>query len=315
MAKRATKRRRPPAKGRQIQDPQRRKSRRRGVGWLGWAAVAVAAALAGLWLAKRQAEEQSAVVAPPAAGLPQTPDYHSLLVSPADPRRLLLGTHAGLYASTNGGRSWTTAGLQRQDAMNLVRPSSSVLWAAGHEVLAKSVDSGRTWSDVRPNGLPGLDVHGFAADPGNPIRLYAAIAGEGLYRSADGGQRFELVSRQVGPSVFALAVTPDGRILAGDTRQGLMVSGDGGTTWRLALRQAIAGLAINPKDPKRILATGPGILLSTDGGESWRRVLALEQGAGPVAWSASKPNIAYVVGLDRRLYRTNDGGASWKIVS
>jgi photosystem II stability/assembly factor-like uncharacterized protein len=284
------------------------------VGWLGWGAVAFAAALVGLWLAKQQAEERSAVVVPPAAGLPQTPDYHSLLVSSADPRRLLLGTHAGLYESTNGGRSWTTAGLQRQDAMNLVRPSASVVWAAGHDVLARSDDGGQTWSDVRPDGLPGLDVHGFAADPGDPSRLYAAIAGEGLYRSTDGGQRFELVSRQVGPAVFALAVTPDGRILAGDARQGLMVSRDGGTTWRLALRKTLAGLAINPEDPKRILATGPGILLSIDGGESWRRVLALEQGAGPVAWSAGRPDIAYVVGLDRRLYRTNDRGASWRIV-
>jgi hypothetical protein len=26
-------------------------------------------------------------------GLPRTPDYHSLLVSPSDPRRLVLGTH------------------------------------------------------------------------------------------------------------------------------------------------------------------------------------------------------------------------------
>src|SRR5207247_9013552 len=28
-------------------------------------------------------------------GLPRTPDYHSLLVSPTDPRRLVLGTHYG----------------------------------------------------------------------------------------------------------------------------------------------------------------------------------------------------------------------------
>src|SRR4051794_29575517 len=33
------------------------------------------------------------------AGLPNTSDYHSLLVDPTNPDRLLLGTHGGLYRS------------------------------------------------------------------------------------------------------------------------------------------------------------------------------------------------------------------------
>jgi len=73
-------------------------------------------------------------------------------------------------------------------------------------------------------------------------------------------------------------------------------------------------IAINPTDPKRIIATGPGILLSTDGGASWRQALKLDQGAGPVAWSASNPKLAYVVGFDRSFYRSVDGGASWQPV-
>jgi photosystem II stability/assembly factor-like uncharacterized protein len=72
---------------------------------------------------------------------------------------------------------------------------------------------------------------------------------------------------------------------------------------------------VNPREPQRIVATGPGILLSTTGGRSWKLVLELEAGAGPVAWSPSNARVAYVVGLDRTLYKTTDGGATWRAVA
>src|SRR6266849_4927324 len=40
------------------------------------------------------------------AGLPHTSDYHSLLVAPTNPRQLILGTHQGLFRSTDAGRHW-----------------------------------------------------------------------------------------------------------------------------------------------------------------------------------------------------------------
>ena len=48
-----------------------------------------------------------------------------------------------------------------------------------------------------------------------------------------------------------------------------------------------------------------------------KRTLApeLADGAGPIAWAPSQPNIAYLVGFDRTLYKTTDAGASWQPVS
>jgi photosystem II stability/assembly factor-like uncharacterized protein len=246
-------------------------------------------------------------------GLPHTPDYHSLLVSPADPQRLTLGTHNGLFVSVDGGRHWRFDALSGDDAMNLARPTGKTIWLAGHQVFKKSVDGGASWVDVHPTGLPGLDIHGFAVDPRDQSTLYAAIAGQGLYRSGDSGRSFALVSRSVGGSVMALAITPDGRILAGDMQQGLLESRNG-KSWQHRLRAQLLGLAINPRDPKRVLATGAGIALSTDGGHSWRSVLDLPDGAGPVAWSTSNPRIAYAVGFNRTLYRSSDSGESWQPV-
>ena len=112
--------------------------------------------------------------------------------------------------------------------MNLSRPTGRTIWLAGHNVFKKSLDAGSTWSDVDPSGLPRLDIHGFTVDPVNPKVLYAAVAGEGLYRSSDSGSTFSLVSSDVGGGVMALAVMPDGRILAGDMQQGLLESRNGG---------------------------------------------------------------------------------------
>jgi photosystem II stability/assembly factor-like uncharacterized protein len=144
--------------------------------------------------------------------------------------------------------------------------------------------------------------------------LYAAIAGRGLYRSTDGGNSFSVVSTDVGAAVMALAVTPDGRILAGDMQKGLLVSRDAGKTWDVNLRARLMGLALNPADPTRVLAAGPGVLLSTNGGGSWKKVLDIPDGGGPVAWSKSNPKIAYVVGFDRTLYRSTDSGRTWSAV-
>lgn len=305
------------ARARPVQSAQRRQDERRVPGW---AYVLVAVLLAGLiaggsvLLGKNRAERTGE--APSASiGLPNTADYHSLLVAPNDPARILLGTHAGLYESQDGGHTWNKVALTGQDAMNLARGDGETLWTAGHNVFAKSADGGTTWNDVRPQGLPTLDIHGFAVDPMKPQRLYAAVAGNGLFRSGDGGRSFTRISADVGGAVMALAITPDGRILAGDMEQGLLAGSDGGSGWEPVLKAPVMGLAVNPADPKTIVAGGPGILLSTDGGATWRQVLALEQGAGPVAWSQSDADVGYAVGFDRTLYRTNDRGRTWRPAS
>lgn len=280
--------------------------------WIMWAAPAVVAVAIGVTVLALQRDD-GPPVGTLATGLPAASDYHSLAVDPANAQELLLGTHAGLYRSDDGGRSWRFEALGGQDAMNLARSDGATLWMAGHDVMAKSSDGGKRWQSVRPSGLPSYDVHGFAADP-KAGTLYAAVAGRGLFRSTDGGNSFGLVSSKVGGSVMALAIQPDATILAGDMQRGLLRSSDGGVTWRLMLRAQLMGLAINAKDPRRILASGPGILLSTDGGRTWRQPLKLDQGAGPVAWSSSSPETAYAVGLDRTLYETTDGGSTWRPV-
>ncbi len=309
-----------PSSGRQTKHPTQPVAPERPWPLYGFAALGVVALAAAIAIVAFRGGggggggSASANMSAQSAGLPSTPDYHSLLISPSNPRKLVLGTHSGLYNSTDGGRHWRFDALPGDDAMNLARPSRETIWLAGHLVFKKSTDGGSSWVDVRPSGLPSLDLHGFAVDPRDPRTLYAAVAGQGLYRSRDGGRSFSLASQQVGGNVMALAVLPDSHVLAGDLERGLLESSDAGRHWKQGLRAQVMGLAVNPSDPRRILATGQGIALSTNEGRSWRSVLNLPNGAGPVAWSASNPKLAYVVGLDRRFYRSVDAGASWQPV-
>jgi hypothetical protein len=320
VAKTKTKKKKKTARSaaRRVQAPMPAPKQRRGgrTFWLA-AAAAVPFVLAGavaIFIVSNR-DGSSTPQAPPAAStLPATPDYHSLLVASTDPDRIWLGSHGGLHESTDGGRSWTQAGLNGRDAMNLARSprAAKTVWAAGHLVLAKSVDGAETWTDVEPTGLPSMDIHGFASDPRNATTLWAAVAGQGLFRSTDGGKSFSLVSEEVGPGVMALGVMPSGRVLAGDMEQGLMASDDEGKTWTEVLPEALMGLAVNPRTPSRVLATSQsGIWLSTNGGSDWRMVHPVFDGAGPVVWAPSAPKTAFAVGFDRMLYKTTDAGSSW----
>ena len=254
-----------------------------------------------------------AVAAAAAGALPRTTDYHSLLVSSSDPNVLLLGTHNGVYRSTDGGRSWRAAGLVGEDAMNLVRAGDTI-FMGGHDVFAKSVDGGKTWRAMHPAGLPSLDVHGLTVDPRDQTTLYAQIASTGLYRSTNGARSFRLVSSDVNGMMMSVAVTTVGKFVVGDMSRGIFTSTTG-KHWLHTATGMVMGIAADPKNAKRIVATGRGIAISSDGGRSWAAALISKVMFGPVAWSPQNALLVYAVGNDRSLWRSIDAGRTWKKVS
>ena len=115
---------------------------------------------------------------------------HALLISPTD-ASLWIGTHHGLYRSSDEGKSWQPvkipADLAAMDFMSFAQDPTNpkVLYVGTHNRgVLRTTDGGETWQSFS-TGLGGPDVHALAVDgynPAQPKRLYAWVADKGLYR-------------------------------------------------------------------------------------------------------------------------------------
>lgn len=188
---------------------------------------------------------------------------HSLLIDPADPRRMWAGVQvAGVFRTDDGGATWVpcTTGLPAPAA----------------------------W-DLGP--AAGYCVHKLALDPANHNSLYLQHR-EGVFTSADGGRTWHRIDQGLpGRFGFPICVTKTGTVLvvpleSAERRvplQGRLVvyaSQNGGMHWQplgdcdrpartaSVLRDA---LATDPLDPPGIyLGTTMGELYaSADGGTTW----------------------------------------------
>jgi photosystem II stability/assembly factor-like uncharacterized protein len=207
----------------------------------------------------------------------------------------------------------------------------------------------------------------IALDPENPWIYYVATAHGGLMKTTDNGASFSsLTEKEPFVSTGAVAVAPSnpkiiwlGTGEANDRNSsgwgtGVYRSSDGGSTWTkagLERSRAIARIVVHPKDPETAYAAVAGDLWTataerglyktTDGGKTWKAVLQAaapdsdKTGAGDVVLDPSNPETVYAALYARRrtpwsfvagpeatggrdvggIFRSTDGGASWKKLS
>ncbi len=166
-----------------------------------------------------------------AVGQLRTRDAHALLWLPDG--RLLFGHHDGVQVSTDRGVTWKKL-LDKPnfDAMNL-QQAGRTLVLAGHDVYATSGD-GKRWTNRKPKGLGGTDLHGYAVDPENSRRHFAWEAATGLYGRTDGGATWTpLAAQNLPPDVMKLAAGSGGSLYALSARTGLWRSADGGKSFTM----------------------------------------------------------------------------------
>lgn len=239
-----------------------------------------------------------------------TADVHSLAFDPADAAHLYFGHHGGLLESRDGGRSWQPTALSGADAMNVRVSDEGLMQIAGHEVYLESRDGGQTWEPV-PNDLPGLDLHAFVTDPGDPTHAWAFAVGHGLFESTDAGRHWE--QRQ--PDSFgALTIfEADGEpVLVGLAQIGIARSDDGGRSWQPLGRPSgqLASLAASADGSVLYAGSTDGLQRSTDGGQTWSAT-GLTNVALTIAVPAGDDATVAVVDDQTRFYRSADRGATW----
>jgi photosystem II stability/assembly factor-like uncharacterized protein len=179
----------------------------------------------------------------------------------------------------------------------LAAVSAEVAWVAGSagQVL-RTTDGGKEWQNVSPAGAEALqfrDVEAFDADRAVVLAIGAGEDSR-IYRTADGGKTWAESFRNTDPNAFydcldfhdsrsglALSDPVDGKFR-------ILASSDGGRSWQVQSSQGMP-------------AALPGEFAFAASGT------CLVAGPGRTAWFATG-------GGDRpRVFRTVDGGRTWKV--
>src|SRR5215471_14076724 len=181
----------------------------------------------------------------------------------------------GIYKSTDGGETWSRAGLEKSEriARIAVDPRNSdtvfaavpgALWSDSTDRgLYKTIDGGKTWQQVLKGPNLSTGCTDVAIDPSNPDTMFAAMwdfRRKGWeYRSG-------------------------GAVPTAPSASGLFRSTDGGNTWTEITEQANKGF---PKKPYGRLAVA-------------------------IAPSKSQRVYAFVESPESALFVSDDGGATWE---
>jgi len=139
-------------------------------------------------------------------------------------------------------------------------------------------------------------ISGIAVDPNNAARYFVAAASGGVWKTINNGTTWTPVFDNEGSfSIGAIALDPRNPL----------------TVW----------VGTGENNSQRSVSYGNGLYLSEDGGKSWKNVgLKTSEHIGKIAVDPKDSNIVYVAaqgplwgpGGDRGLFKTTDGGKTWK---
>jgi photosystem II stability/assembly factor-like uncharacterized protein len=260
-----------------------------------------------------------------------------------DPDAQMAGNDAVMLRTSDGGQSWSQVALQNWiPTGGLIFVSSSQAFATGFSSIPvgqfssgqlwTSTDAGGSWRPVAGTQVPFLlyaidfpdRLHGYAI--GGNFAKYEQRPWRGLLATTDGGRSWSI--RYQSPDddrsnpitrVHFLDSTHGWAAIGGCTmgQNGpcggpVMVTGDGGRTWRTTAQAAVQ---LSPTSPSEawVVGDGPGVTASilwhsADTGASWLGVvrpgaLGIDSLAGSQQW--------LVAHAATGAWSSTDGGQTW----
>lgn len=259
---------------------------------------------------------------------------HGLALDPNDPTIVYIATHGGLVRLVDGKR-WEYVGEGRSDLMGFtVHPSErGVMYVSGHPDHSShlpnpigvmvSRDGGQSWQPLALAGKVDLHAMTIGAD-GKTLYGWNVSGAPGLYRISVRDGTWARVDATGLQDVFGLAAHPEqSDTLLSGTRDGLVMSRDGGRTWSSRSKTLsgipVTAVAYHPKNPRTLYAYAArpdlGLIRSEDGGEQWKSLgffLGEKDAVNVFAISPHQLEIIYVSTFTSDLYRSEDGGKRWQ---
>jgi len=284
-----------------------------------------------------------------------TTDIRSILVHPQNRNLLYAGGVGSIFKSSDGGGSWTAIDLGSLENVpnplptasikSMISTSGNIVYTGGSAGVFKSVNQGEAWTAVNTR-LGSHEVKALAFHPDQPGVLYAALDGEGVYKSLDGGASWReengpasSPAQQITKFVSSLIVDPgnSNRLYAGTSGGGVYkgtVASDGHLSWSPMNTNVSASLptggvqslAIVPGSPPTLYAGmfQNGIFKTIDdGSDTWVRVTEEEPSAGDdlsdrsIFALAIHPESSSILfaGTTSGLFESQDDGATWNAIS
>jgi len=165
------------------------------------------------------------------------------------------------------------------------------------EAVDSKVSKGLTWRSIGPAFTSGR-IADFAVNPENKYEWYVAVAAGHVWKTVNNGTTFSPVFDNNGVySIGVVTIDPS----------------NSNVVW----------VGTGENNHQRALGYGNGVYKSEDGGASWKNMgLKDSRQIGGIVISPCNSDIVFVAaegsawgpGGDRGLYKSTDGGASWKKV-
>lgn len=245
-------------------------------------------------------------------------------VDPTDPDTVIAvfaGSFGGgeVWVTTDGGDSWTdrSAGLPDNPIDAVAYDGSRLLVGGGqlfgsqHVGLFSSADLGANWAPLHDASWPIPVIDDIAVDPADPDTILVATDANGVHRTTDGGQSWEIGvggSQSLAGRSLRFAPGSSTELLLGTSSLAVFRSADGGDSFSQTStgisELGLTSIAANPQNPDELAVAfegqnDGGVLTSTDAGGGWE----LEP-VPPTRYSA----VRYAP--DGTLYAISDGPSS-----
>ena len=250
-------------------------------------------------------------------GLKKTKNIHRIIIDPVNPNTVYAGVignpygehnERGVYKTTDGGETWNKM-LYTNDSSGIAdlvmdprNPNKLIaaMWqhrrtpfsfksGGSGSGLYITFDGGKTWKkEGKDDGLPDGELGriGLAISPSEPSRVYAMVEAtkNGLYKSDDGGIKWELVNsdpRFVTTRSFyfqGIRVDSKNENRLYSLYQPIAVSEDAGRSFKIiapldSVHADHHAIWIHPDNPSFIIEGGDGgLTISHDRGKTWKAV-------------------------------------------